>query len=101
MAKLKESDIRRGLESVEQEIKQTFVKAGVSESEAAARAEKVVRRRGIGERVERQHQHDPAKEKAAEGNRAEHARVQRERDERRENARIDEIRKKTGRKFFT
>lgn len=93
--------IRGGLDSVENDFIAHFQKQGMSETEAIESARKMVKRRGIGERVERSHHHDTDK---AAANEARVQTIERQKEaarDARERAEHEAEKRRTGRKIFT
>lgn len=96
-----EAKIRGSLDTVERDFKAHFQKAGMGETEAIESARKIVKRRGIGERVEKTARHDPEKA-AANTARAEAAARQADAArEAKERAAHAAEKQRTGRKYFT
>jgi hypothetical protein len=99
--KQRESDIRHGLDETERDFADHFKSVGVAEGEAKRRARKIVKERGIGERVEQQHRHDPVKAEQAARNREAVEKQQRAREESADRAKHEAEKRRTGRLYFT
>lgn len=95
------TDIRKGLNQTESDLIKHFLSKGRSESEAIDLARKMVRKRNIGNRIEKMSRHDPSKEAIAEANRREVARQKREAEESKNRAEIEDAKRRTGRLYFT